>query len=441
MGKKLTIADVFTPGGVPSVTYVRRDHLQLEERVRNAVSRRHSFIVVTGPTKSGKSVLCRKVLPSQRTVKIEGGQIATAAEFWEHVSYHLTLPTTATKTRTRIWSWTGLWEFLLGIPATIQKKLSGSFTQTNQDAVAATYNNVLILDAVRALTRKGLSLLIEDFHYIPKDAQKAIVRALKSGVMDGLRVVILAVPHRAFDATDVEAEVGGRVHHVSVPSWSLDDLSHITQQGFKELKLSVPKKVQRRICEDGFGNPLLVQEICLNLCELLAERATNPGSIDEQVLVEVYDRLAEMDGLERFEQLAHSLPPNTEPRMVKSSSGENESLQIALLAAVARLGPKEVTSFEEIRDSLRSIMAGRLPNRANLVAALQAMTSAVAQGGAAPFEWSDARETLAITDPYLMFYMRWHLRDRRAIRLLPSALDNALFVQPSGAPRSDEEAP
>jgi hypothetical protein len=108
MSSKLGIDEVFTPGGVPSVTYVGRAHLKLEEQVENALKRKYSFIAIGGPTKCGKSVLCARVLRDQGTITVQGGQIASAERFWEHVAYYLNLPSTATKTRTKTWSWAGL---------------------------------------------------------------------------------------------------------------------------------------------------------------------------------------------------------------------------------------------------------------------------------------------------------------------------------------------
>jgi hypothetical protein len=127
MASKLGIDDVFTPGGVPSVTYVGRTHLNLEAQVEDALRRKYSFIAVSGPTKCGKSVLCNRVLGDQKSITVQGGQIASAEQFWEHVAYYLNLPSTATKTRTRSWSWSGLFELVLGIPAAFQKKFSNNF--------------------------------------------------------------------------------------------------------------------------------------------------------------------------------------------------------------------------------------------------------------------------------------------------------------------------
>lgn len=52
--KQFRLRDVFTPGGMPSVTYVERNGLGLESSLRDAIDRGHALITVSGPTKSGK---------------------------------------------------------------------------------------------------------------------------------------------------------------------------------------------------------------------------------------------------------------------------------------------------------------------------------------------------------------------------------------------------
>ncbi len=67
----LRVSDVFVPGGFPDVTYVRRNELQLEERVRDYVEERYKVLSLSGPTKSGKTVLVKRVAPD--AVWVSGG--------------------------------------------------------------------------------------------------------------------------------------------------------------------------------------------------------------------------------------------------------------------------------------------------------------------------------------------------------------------------------
>lgn len=96
----LKLKDVFTPGGIPSITYVDRQGLQLEEKIRNALVRGFAINVVTGPTKSGKSVLCHRVLGERKLITVEGGQVQSEEEFWSHIAHQLSLVSESTTAST-----------------------------------------------------------------------------------------------------------------------------------------------------------------------------------------------------------------------------------------------------------------------------------------------------------------------------------------------------
>lgn len=96
---QIPLSDVFTPGGLPSITYVSRDHLELEKELSDAIARGFAFIVVTGPTKSGKTVLCRRVLERDPLIVVEGGQIRTEADFWSNITHQLSIAAQTTRSR------------------------------------------------------------------------------------------------------------------------------------------------------------------------------------------------------------------------------------------------------------------------------------------------------------------------------------------------------
>jgi hypothetical protein len=58
--------DVFVPGGFPRHTYNPRVELQLEEKLAEVKDNLCKLVTVTGQTKSGKTVLARKILSARR---------------------------------------------------------------------------------------------------------------------------------------------------------------------------------------------------------------------------------------------------------------------------------------------------------------------------------------------------------------------------------------
>lgn len=423
-------ANVFNAGGLPSVTYVDRHHLGLEQRVATALIGQHAFTIVSGPTKCGKSVLCRRVLGQQRHIMLQGGHIDTAEQFWQQIASELKLPNSTTETKTKIWSLRFLFDITIGLPALIQKKLSSDGTVSSQQSNAKTFTNVLLPASIAALKKRKIALIVDDFHYVSKPVQKSIVRSLRQAVFDGQTVILLVVPHRASDAVDVEADVEGRVNHVLVPKWSTEDLMEIAQKGFKALKMQVPASTRRRMCEDTFGNPLLLQEICFEYSQRWSDE-TQSGRVSENAeLSRAYDELVARKGLDRFDKLAQCAVGGRGPPMVDLRAGGQEALTMVLLSAVAQGGPKPLTGYDEIRENIASLVRSAAPSPELVGELCSAMAGVLSPGNASPLEWLPGTQELALTDPFLMFYMRWVLRDQKRLMLEHRTPHIAVGVQP-----------
>jgi Cdc6-like AAA superfamily ATPase len=71
--KSLRVSDVFVTAR-PEWTYLSRDSSQLEAHVRDHLEERDKLLLITGPTKTGKTVLVDHVVPKEvaAVVRIEG---------------------------------------------------------------------------------------------------------------------------------------------------------------------------------------------------------------------------------------------------------------------------------------------------------------------------------------------------------------------------------
>ncbi len=54
--------EVFTPNDVPTFSYVERKERKFEERLRESLSIPKMIVSLSGPSKSGKTVLVKKVI-------------------------------------------------------------------------------------------------------------------------------------------------------------------------------------------------------------------------------------------------------------------------------------------------------------------------------------------------------------------------------------------
>ena len=194
------IGKIFVPAGMPTVTYQPRESVVLERKVMTAIEDGHKIISLSGPTKSGKTVLLRKVLTNP--IWMEGGAIGDIDSFWSTLSAALRAPTQLTisdessagGSDTRSVGGT-LGVLNTGVTGGRQSSsdhgsshgVEKTLTRSNKDA------------CLGILSTEERPLVIDDFHYIDAEVQIEIVRSLKAPVFNGLRAIFISVPHRSFD--------------------------------------------------------------------------------------------------------------------------------------------------------------------------------------------------------------------------------------------------
>ncbi|WP_404334672.1 hypothetical protein AB2M62_13935 [Sphingomonas sp. MMS12-HWE2-04] len=413
MANVLRLRDVFTPGGQPSITYVSRDHLNLERRVKQALAKGFSINVVTGPTKSGKTVLCNHVLAqSGESISVEGGQIRTENDFWSQIAHLLQVGSSRTRTESGTITDQASAGGKVSIPAVLELNASGSKSGARTTQRAVTYTMNPQRAALDALLHNNISLLVDDFHYIPQDAQRGIIQALKGAVFKGLAVILLAVPHRAFDPITVEQEVEGRFQHIEIEPWDIDDLILIPERGFSALNVAASSHLNKAICAEGFGNPLLVQEICSEICikSDIYEWSRSSQKLDDKLLPQALADIARSKGFPKYNKLKAG-PDARKKRQLRSfKDGTSQDKYSAILTALASIGPKPRTSYDELRTALQSLLtASSMPAKHEITAALVNMSKIAREKieGEPPIEWVASENSLVITDPFLLFYMKW----------------------------------
>jgi hypothetical protein len=86
MTAALTPFEVFTPNDFPKHTYVNRATTPpLEEQLRSAFAIPKEVISISGPSKSGKTVLIERVVDPDSLITVSGSEISSADALWERV--------------------------------------------------------------------------------------------------------------------------------------------------------------------------------------------------------------------------------------------------------------------------------------------------------------------------------------------------------------------
>jgi hypothetical protein len=406
----VTVGKIFVPGGLPTVTYNPRPELRLEQQVEDYVDERHRVLSVSGPTKTGKTTLLKSIVPD--ATWLTGGSIHSVDEFWATVADALGLFTTS-ESQTSISNDTSLTTGVSGgIPSVIQGNAGGTYRSGSATGERQSRSRPIHAAAREHLRGSGLTIVVDDFHYVDNKVQEAIVRGMKDLVFDGVGFIVAAVPHRAYDVMRVEKEMTGRVQQLEIGFWSDDQLRSIAANGFSALNvLDDGLLLADRLAKESFSSPHLMQEFCLHLCKENGVRARQEQQID-LVTPEwnlFFSSRASQASKTAFDILARGPRQRTDRVRRTLKAGGTVDIYGAVLAAIAATGPKTQITYEQIRNGLREVLASDLPQRHEVTRVLDEMTK-IAQKeieGEPVVEYDQKLATLYISDPFFAFYLRW----------------------------------
>jgi len=86
---------------------------------------------------------------------------------------------------------------------------------------------------------------------------------------------MIAVPYEAFEAVREEPDMGGRVWHLKIESWSVEELLFIARTGFGALNVADDvERLASVLSDTSFGAPFLMQQLCYDLVSTNGVQAT-----------------------------------------------------------------------------------------------------------------------------------------------------------------------
>lgn len=410
------MTDVFVPGGLPKLTYNPRDEHRLENRLEEVKNNLCKLVMVTGLTKSGKTVLTKKIFPRDKVIWVDGGSFTNEDDFWAEINNQVDGFTefTATKSTSNTGTLGGGLEGEGGIPF-LKAKASGnveiSHSKDDQTSVSRSISSKSA--AISSLRKKMIPLIIDDFHYIKREKQGEIIRALKSLIFDGLPVILIAIPHRRLDVVKVEKEMTGRIETISVPSWSIDELKYIPQKGSALLNLEINDNIIKQMADNAYGSPHLMQEFCRELCResyIIETTAIKTNINNIIILNELFKKIAENTGKVIFEKLRRGPRSRTDRIKRTLKNGKVADIYGVILYALAELRPGiQTLNYEDIRLAIKEITAGALPQAHEISRVLKHMSniSTSDESSTPVIDWEEDDRLLHITDPFFAYYLKW----------------------------------
>lgn len=408
---------VFVPGGMPSYTYVGRESINLEKKLNDAVRNSFKLITVTGQTKSGKTVLVNTIFSREdsKNIWIDGGTIDDEDDFWtailQETGYPSSIETREDQSASKTYG--ANFDGSAGIigTANLGAGIKGEKNDSNSRGVVRIFNSTPKVAAVKVLLSNEFSIVVDDFHYIDRALQGSLVRALKPIIFNGVSVVLIAIPHRRYDAVRVEKEITGRVINIEVPSWSEEELVRIPNIGFPLLNAELNETECNNFAKEAYGSPHLMQEFC--------QRCSYDNGLSETALKKMYinkidNNLYHSVAIGTSKVIYDKLSKGPRQRADRISrtlnDGSTTDIYGVVLKALSDIGPGLATiEYEQLRGSIRNILKDSIPQAQEVTRVLARMAEIAAndESSTPVIDWDKEEQKLHITDPFFAFYLKW----------------------------------
>lgn len=423
MARNYESPDIFQPTSFPEHTYVDRsidNHETYEDRLRKALRTKGILALITGASKSGKTVLCYKVIEEDSIVEISGSHIRNSEDFWIQIAEKLEFPLeveTTSQNNTEV-SFTGEMGGKAGIPLIADINLKGgagtklSELESTKEKQQRSKNYM-----IDYLIEQKKILVIDDFHYISQDIQLYIARILKSEIFHGLKAVIVSLPHRSDDAIRLNPDLIGRVRYINIEPWSRIELRKIPEVGFSLLGVSVSNEILDSLVQESMSSPQLIQQNCLNLAFVknIDEDLSIRSIVDINDLHKAYvETTRDHENYESVIKRLTTGPPQGKEKRTQYSLKNGNDLDIyhVILHALAEDPPLIRIELETLQQKISLVLNTneRTPSNLNVSNALSQIQKALYEKGEMfqILEWKE--QHLYILDSFFLFYLRWRVQ-------------------------------
>lgn len=413
--EKYRARQVFIPGGQPTLTYNPRKELKLEESLEEAKDYLCKLVMMTGSTKSGKTVLTNKVFPKSESVWFDGGSFSSENDFWieivQQLDAYIDESVSESKDKTTQGGVKGSAEKQLLLIKMKGEASASHSTKKGKGKSQSRKGNPKTI-ALQALRESKKPLIIDDFHYLPREQQAQLVRAVKALIFEGLPVIFIAIPHRRLDAVKVEREMTGRIETISIPPWEKRELIEIPNAGFPLLNIEITDEVTQRLAEEAIGSPHLMQEFCREICNIREIKET----LDDKIIIDSIDEeplfqsVAQNTGKVIFDKLSKGPRQRADRVQRKLVNGETTDIYGLVLHALAQLRPSlDTIEYETLRSAIRDVSSVTQPQAHEVTRVLDKMSQIAAsdESSTPVIDREKEDRILHITDPFFAFYLRW----------------------------------
>ncbi|MEJ0010333.1 MAG: hypothetical protein WDN72_07440 [Alphaproteobacteria bacterium] len=415
----LKATEVFVPGAYPEHTYVERAEQKLEETLKNALDTPGQIISLSGPSKSGKTVLVEKVVGQEQLIAISGASLKRPEDVWQHVLDWMDLPTSVSSSTTIDGNIKGTASASVGAGILGFVKGTGSLSATAEAGGSVkteqTQERGGLLQVQREIANSPFVVLIDDFHYMDRTLQVEVAKILKEGVRLNIKIVTASVSHRNDDVVRANPELRGRVKTIDLKYWSKQELEAIAKAGFGILNIGIAQEVINQFVIESAGSPQLMQLLCLQACfALSANQKSLPFKdieISSDKLKQILEQASTNTNYRSLIDVLDSGPRlrGTERKTYNCYDNTSGDVYRVVLKAVAMNPPRLSFPYEELLRRTAKICVGESPVGSSVTSTCLHMSKLAQEKFPAEraIDWDEQKQVFDIPDPYLLFYLRW----------------------------------
>lgn len=408
------VEDVFSPRSFPENTYIHRitaGNKTIDEKLEKALMMKGNLIFVSGASKSGKTVLCHKVIPDEKFIDLSGNQISSKEDFWNHIAEQLSLSDIVTTTtgmqnsEARVVK--GSANFNAGIMGTgigagIGADTSENVVSTNQITASRARTETQI---IRYIIDNDKVLVIDDFHYIPKEIQLYIARTLKTELFHGLKAVILSLPHRSDEAIILNPDLIGRTTSIEIPLWTTNELKEIAVKGFTLLNVPISDECISLLAQESISSPQLMQDNCFNLAYGSMGSSITTATV-KAAFSETASNYAHYDKL--VSTILHGPSQGQGRRKLYQTADKDVDIYELMLLALKADPPVSKLSLEEIKNRISELLVNHERITSSIISGtINKLISLIKKDMPDLDALEYKNKELYILDPFLLFYLRW----------------------------------
>lgn len=390
--------EVFIPGAFPKYTYISRQSsefdISYEVRLTQSLHTVGFLTSIIGPSKTGKTVLCEKVIGTEKMKSFSGSDFKETEDFWVTIARRVGLPLESEQTEQKTMQGQGLSGTRECRASAVTEKY-----HSNKDKV------------IQYFIENDWVLVLDDFHYASPNMQMEIAYQLKDAIRKYFKTVVISLPHRSDDAIRKNSDLSGRLNLINIEPWNTKELREIAVTGFDKLGLHIDSSIANDMAQESLSSPQLMQSICLNLCFLLDIDNIDKPKLDSSMLKKAYEMTSL--NLLSYKEVARKLKSGPNPRGQKRktytiNSGNQVDMYELLLKAISVDPPKVSLSIDEIKRRMDAMVSDAdKPDRKKIKTTIDQVQSIMqtSEPMYQVFEYKD--DKVYILEPLFLFYLRW----------------------------------